>query len=50
VNCNQVTDLGVKAIGENCKSLKSIWLEGTKVSEEGRKKLKEAIAGLEIRN
>jgi hypothetical protein len=46
--CTGVTDLGVKGIGEGCKQLKKIWLFRTKVSEEGIKKLKEAIAGLSI--
>ncbi len=48
--CKQVTDVGIKAVGEGCKKLKEIRLWGTSVSEEGRKKLENAIPGLEIKN
>jgi hypothetical protein len=49
-NCSKVTDEGIKVIGENCPNLKNIWLSGTAVSEVGRKELKKAIGGLEIKN
>jgi hypothetical protein len=40
--------VGLKAIGENCKELKEIYLTENEVTKEAIKALKEAIPGIKI--